>query len=299
MSDQPSDPRNDLQADLQGDLQGDLRGDDELDPMLCQMALADRATGRRIEGAEDTADDRLLDGFRHGTLAADPRRKLVGRLRREPALRRRLATRAGVAPAPPPEVRARILAKIAPAKPSPRRRAWLALATALVVALGVTLLLPPSDLPPEVAYSVEVRGIATSRDPSSEPALAEAFAGTTVRIVARPELTPATPLELGLYRLDPGRLARVAEAAIAIERHGGAVTLSAKAGDLIAGEPGVHTLYLAVARPDDLPDSMATKAGERPEDRLAGGGRRRVYSITVRLLPEPTEDSPYDGGTMP
>ena len=166
----------------------------------------------------------------------------------------------------------------------------MALAAALIAAVGVALLHWPTTAPPQVAYQVEVRGIATSRDQPRATALAEAFAGTTVRIVARPEQAQATPLALGLYRAEPGQLARINEKVITIERHAGAVTMSAKASELIASEPGHHTLYLAVARPGNLPERLSTRAGESPEELLGGDGSRQVYPIAIRLLAEPTED---------
>ena len=273
--------------------------EEELDPRLCRMALAEEATGRLVETVQNPETDRLLDAFRQGSLSPGDRQDLLTRLRREPALRRCLAARAGVAPVPPAAIRDRVLAKIAPKKKFLHRGRWLAAAAALVVALGLALLSPPSDLPPEVSYSVEIRGIAAVREPSGNPGPAEAFSNTVIRMIVRPAQEHDQEVVFAVYRAQEGSLARVPETDIEVARHGGAATLSAEAGNLIAGGPGTHTLYLVVARSDDLPPEIAMRSGDDLRDRLTDGGRRRAYPVSIRLLPNSSEESPSSGGTAP
>ncbi|MCB1037775.1 MAG: hypothetical protein KDD47_28335, partial [Acidobacteria bacterium] len=235
----------------------DTPQDDEgLDPRLSQMALSDPSTGRWLEIPEDPEADRLLDAYRTGALEADERRLVETRLRREPVLRRRLARRAGLAPELPEGLRERVLDTISKKhgiSGGSHGTRWLAAAALLLLGVATVLLLPARRLPPEVAYQVEVRGLAQTRDLGSGGGTAEASAGTVVRIVARPEQTLATEVTFGIYRQTADELQRVPEAVLDLERHGDAATLSVRADELIEGDPGFYTLYLVVARPGDLP----------------------------------------------
>ncbi|MDY7096192.1 MAG: hypothetical protein SX243_24725, partial [Acidobacteriota bacterium] len=189
-------------------------------------------------------------------------------------------------------------------------RPWLAAAAAAMVvgALGLVLLRSPGALPPEVAYSVEVRGLAEVRDvPSSQdpeastadvPPEVAAYAGTMVRIVARPERSLALRLEPALYRLSEEGPEPVEPDRWELERRDGVFTLSGEAGALTGGTAGLHTLYLVLVRPGDLPEELGAWEASNLQERLAADGRRRVYPVILELLPEPADETiPFPGET--
>ncbi|MCB1056404.1 MAG: hypothetical protein KDD11_12960 [Acidobacteria bacterium] len=273
---------------------------DDLDPILCELALTDPATGRVVETVRDEETDRLLDAYRTGSLGDEERRLLTARLSREPGLRRRLTERAGVAAAPPAALRQRVLEAVA--RPRRRRptRLWLAAAASVLIAAAFALWRLPGPLPPDFEYTVEVRGLSVTRDLDGPRETAvEAYPDTVVRLTLRSVASSAPAAAIAVYRLRGSRLELVDRSLLPGRAEGSTLILAAEARTLFGTTPGVHHLYAVEARGGDLPASLALPAGELPAARLAQGGRRRVHTLSIRLLPEAPDVITPPGGSPP
>lgn len=294
------------------------------EPLLRQLA-------RLPEPEADLPADELLRAYRRGELPADEEERLERWLARSPGARLRLLALAepaesaelaelgapapaeAVVPAGPGErVRSRVLASFAargrsrrPARPrwAPAALAALATAAALVLGLGLPWLYRATRAPLP-AYQVhlyggqaEARG-AAGEGPRSE---IQAFPGQDVRFLVTPVGAgdggrAGAEVEIGLYRVARGRLERLDGGGFAESREG--VVLVRPAAALAGGVPGKHPLYLAVARPGDLPENGAAVSAGGPGGSdgpgspadiaaaLEDGGRRQVSTLYVTILEE-------------
>ncbi len=239
----------------------------------------------------EPADPQELDDYRAGRLDDEAARLMASRLGRDPEARRRLIERSALATAePPPAVRARVLEAFEASRQRtpPRRWApWLgSVAVAASLLLAVTFAVrAPRELPAELAYQVEVSGLQALRqdDPAADPTAAvRAYPETLVEISAIPEEFAEGDLEAALYRQRQGRLERIRDLEAQADR--GSIRWRARADRLVGPEPGVHNLFLVIARRGDLPSGGALEPGETPENALSAARRRLVYRQTILLL---------------
>lgn len=257
------------------------------DPLLAELA-------RLPEPEGDVPSDELLAAYRRGELPPEEQERLERRLARSSAARLKLLALAGpVAPARPGEaVRSQVLASFAAARRSRSRRLWgLAAAAALVLGAGLPWLYRATRAPLP-AYHVLLSGGQAEVRGAGDGGLRQeirAFPEQEVGIRVAPEERREARMEIGLYRVEAGRLERLDGGGFTDGREGAA--LSRPAAALAGTVPGRYPLYLAVARPGDLPEDGAAAPGGDPESlaaALAAGGRRQVSTFYLTILqPDP------------
>lgn len=250
-------------------------------------------------GAGHLLPDEMLSAYRAGRLGEDEMRVLEDRLGRDREGRRKLAQLAGVLERQPsPKVRERVLSAFEEAarrQPPATRRVspapWFRHRWAASVALAASLLLAvflvingPEPLPASLDYQVEAYGLAQERSqPAAEPVI-EALPETTVRLVVTPREVAEQDVEFGLYRLDGDQLLRVIPGArLQLDVRRGSAVFEGRAGDLVGVEPGEHRVYIAVARPGELPQAQRLEVGQKPLEALADNGLRLAYVQRIHL----------------
>lgn len=270
------------------------------------LAAAHGAT-ERVPATAAKPTEAVLVAYRTGRLAAADAERLEEALASDPALRHRLIELGGMArPQLAPRVREAVLAAAGTAarptpvvsaagtasrpvpRLAPRRAAWVAAAAAaalLAVAVLPWLLGRQGGAParPLPDYAVEVSGLAAERDGASAGAVAEAFAGTRVRIVATAEGEAVAGVEYGLYRQAGDRLERLpAGGPIRFDATAEAAVFEAEAAALVGRAPGRHTLLVVVARQGELPTERELAAGGELERRSS----RQVMPVVIVLEDE-------------
>ncbi|MEM9555301.1 MAG: hypothetical protein AAGC60_13680 [Acidobacteriota bacterium] len=162
---------------------------------------------------------------------------------------------------------------------SPRRSTattgrWLALAAGLLVAAGLALLVGPrwmptsesTDVPGETiapplpAYSLQIEGVDAQRG-SDDPPTITVVPGLRLRLVLRPESAPTGAIAARLFLETGDEITPWAAA----EDHlhigpRGVIRLEDPPTEVWqALVPGLQTLYVAVGRPDALPDAATLR----------------------------------------
>jgi hypothetical protein len=275
-----------------------------IDPEELLWELGRAPEGEPKDGRRPAAQapsEATLEAYRKGRLSEAETRQVEEWLGRDPSARRLLVDAAESAPEPPARLRQDVLAAydeamhgVVPFRPAqPRqatrrrlvvRAAWAAAAAASLV-LGVRLLPHGTGAPLDLRYEVAVRGAALSRGVSAPSGAARAFASTIVRVEAAPEATGSPAVEVGLYRVQAGRLERLMpSAAVHVDEDRGTAVFAARAGDLVEPTAGVHDLYVVVGPRGALPPNLATAPAD-PTTFLSDGGRCRAYRRTLELLP--------------
>lgn len=258
------------------------------EPLLRQLA-------QLPEPEADLPADELLLAYRRGELPAEEEERLERWLAKSPGARLRLVTLGQpAAPAGPDErVRSRVLASFAEARSRRRfpRALWaLAAAAAVVLGLGLPWLYRSTARAPLPDYQVHLYGgQAQMRGAAGEGPRGEiqAFPDQQIRFLVTPGDRPGAEMEIGLYRIAGGRLERLDGGGFDESREGAVLVLPAAA--LAGSVPGRHPLYLAVARPGELPQNGAAVSGGGPGKvaaALADGGRRHVSTLYVTILEE-------------
>ncbi len=259
----------------------------ELEEIIWELSRHDEpaATGQAVPGE--------LDDYRAGRLEGEAARRVATRLGRDPEVRRQLIERSGLAAAaPPPALRERVLEAFeASGRPAPKRRwaTWLgsaALAASLLMAVLFGLR-ASRQLPAELAYRVEVsalQGLRQDDPPAGPTEVVRAYPETLVEISAIPEDLAEADLEAALYRQRPAGLERLRDLEPETDR--GAIRWRVRADRLAGPDPGVHNLFLVIARRGDLPSGGVLEPGEAPERALGAGRRRLVYRRPILLLPD-------------
>lgn len=279
---------------------------DEIEELLWEVgrAAGEEEAGR--SGASAVADE-ALRAYREGALPGGEAARLEASLAGDAALRARLAELAGVEPPPPPAaLRRRLLDAGAGGARRGRglaQRLALPLAASLALAVGGWWLAgrPQSASPllgPD-AYQVTVEGLAALRSspgaggpPSAAsvpPETRAVLPETRVRVRVEPRAVAAAGVEIGLYRRRGDRLERlpVAGPVTRIESRG-AAELTAPAAALVGPEPGERSFYVVAVAGALPPELRLAGAGEAGiEAALAGGGRRFVRAVRLRVLPAP------------
>ncbi|MEM1179132.1 MAG: hypothetical protein AAGM22_12360 [Acidobacteriota bacterium] len=243
-------------------------------------------TARRSDAG--TPSDEELLAYIAGTFDVQTTRRLDQRLAESPTGRRRLLALQGVDGAgPPPHVRRRFL-RSAERLRSARSR-WrgpaAALAAVLLLAVGWSLLQKPT-LPSSLDYRVNVRGLSEVRDAEGAAAL-KATPSTRLRFEVEPRDLAEREVEFGLYRRSDGGLLQRVTDSVTVRVVRGAATVEVDAGAALGESPGRYPLWLAVARPGDLPASIKLTPGEDPIDVIASQGRRRAYVTSIELISDP------------
>lgn len=250
------------------------------------------ANGSVRSDAEPTRipDDDTLRAFRDGDLSEGRTREVEISLAASQEARERLAVLAGVSlPVPNPELREAILNQSFPQpRVDPSQRWWpvaagLAAAAMVAAVLSFPLLRSPA-LPEQVGYEVSMTGLATERSTTEARELVQALPETRIRISVEPTGTSIDGLEIGLYRRDELRLQRlIPDTHLRLETHRGAGLFEAAAADLVGAEPGVHSLYVVVAKRRDLPSEVVLHPGDDPLKTLQEGSRRRAYERQIQV----------------
>jgi hypothetical protein len=267
--------------------------DEPQDPNEVERILHALAGEDLDDGLPAPGDERLR-AWREGRLSEEEAREVEELLSRSAAGRRRLLEIAGVAnltgvdrSLPLRRVRRAVLDEAHPRRPS---RTWTSVAPIAAIAamlmlavIGVFLRQPA--LPQGLAYDVSARGLAEVR---SEEATVEektgevrAYAGTTVRIVLRPQGDSPAGLSFALFRREGGGLRRVREPEeVRVEAERGSATFSGTAARVLAtGVPGRYPVFVVVSASKRLPSYVETPDALRSSGRL-------IYPMTITLLPE-------------
>ncbi|MEO1087979.1 MAG: hypothetical protein AAFY88_27410, partial [Acidobacteriota bacterium] len=187
----------------------------------------------------DVIDDAALEAYRHGELEGAELEDVERRLARSPSSRHRLIELGGgKLPSPSPFLRARVLRAFGSRR---RRGVGTALGIAAVVLVGVIGLLLPGaggELPPDLTYAVDARGLAEVRsDEAAGGAVIEAYAETPVELEVAPENVADADVEFSIYRLDGTTWVRVAGGGDATVSRGAAV-FRLPASRLVGAVPG-------------------------------------------------------------
>lgn len=266
--------------------------DDDRDWLLREMGQLGEGEFDRLPSPE------VITAYREGRLDENQARSLEALLARHRQARRRLAEAAGVgAIGPSPASRERALrafdetfAERREQRRQPRtwsRRRWSAAAAiAASVVLAVTLSVNgPQPLPDGLAYEVAAYGLAEQRSAPTGEAVVKALPATTIRLEVTPHEVAEGEVEFGLYRLRDRQLERLLPGStLRLEVERGSAVFAGRAGDLLAAREGEHSLYVAVARPGNLPVRQALAEGSSPVDALADAGERLVYEQVIRLI---------------
>ena len=163
------------------------------------------------------------------------------------------------------------LEKAAPTRSRMPMFGGLALAAALLIGLGVTVLNRGPDLP---EYGVELGGTAKlTRSTHEAPMRAVFRPESTVRITLRPATRVDGAPKLGVFLAQDGRLTRVDDRGRVDAEPGGAFVFNAPGAALFGDQPGRFTLYLAIG------SDPAALTGETIES--ARGGADRWHQIDV------------------
>lgn len=265
-----------------------------IDPeeLLAELTAAEAETERTRPAADLPTgagpSEALLAHYQAGRLSAADEERVERELAEDSELRHRWIELGGVAPPQlPPRVREAVLAAV---RPAPRRGWWAAAAAALVGVTVVPWLLLSDRVgngKPLPAYAVEVAGLAADRGGTRPGAEALALPETRISIVATAEEEPVAGVEYGLYRQEPGRLARLLPGGpIRLEARPEAAVFEAPAAALVGSAPGRHQLFVVVARRGQLPPDRALAAGEDAGEALARGGHRQVLPVAI-VIGEP------------
>lgn len=120
----------------------------------------------------------------------------------------------------------------------------LALAAALLIGLGVSVLNRGLDLP---EYGIELGGTAKlTRSTHAAPVRAVFRPESTVRITLRPATRIDGALKLAVFLAEDGRLRRVDDRGRIDAEPGGVFVFKAPGAALFGDQPGRFTLYLAI-----------------------------------------------------
>lgn len=261
----------------------------EPDDLLWEISRRDEPAG------SPPPPDEALAAYREGRVTDEEGERIEAQLADSPAARTRLAELAGVtAPAPPPAVRERVLARFPGRAPRHPVRRWLAaaaLAASLLLAVGYSVLHRPG-LPAGLEYQVTASGIARERSAGPAAGPVEAYPETRVRLVIEPQGEALAEVDFGIYRERGPSLERLTPGGpLTLEIRRGAAVLTGPASSLVGDRPGTYDLYLVVARPGDLPAEHGLEPGADREAVLEDGGRRRAYSVRLHLLAPPTSEN--------
>ncbi|MDY7092020.1 MAG: hypothetical protein SX243_03525 [Acidobacteriota bacterium] len=269
----------------------------DLDWLLHELGqLEERGTGQLLP-------DEMLSAYRLGRLGEDEMRALEARLSQDREGRQKLAQLAGVLErGPSPKVRERVLSAfdegVGRQPPVVRRVSpapWFRHRWAASVALAASLLLAvflvvngPEPLPPSLDYQVEAYGLAQERSRPEAESVIEALPETTIRLVVTPRELAEQDVEFGLYRLDEDRLLRLTTGAqLRLEVRRGSAVFEGRAGDLVGIEPGEHRIFIAVARPGELPEPQRLEEGQQPLEVLSDNGLHLAYAQRIHLVSHP------------
>jgi hypothetical protein len=103
-------------------------------------------------------------------------------------------------------------------------------------------------------------------------------------LVVTPRELAEQDVEFGLYRLDGDQLLRLPLGPqLRLEVRRGSAVFEGRAGDLVGIEPGEHRVYVAVARPGELPERQRLEVGQKPLEALSDNGLRLAYSQRIHL----------------
>ena len=257
---------------------------------------------------EGPPGDRLAE-YRDGRLAPGEATELEALLGEHREARERLAALAGVRLSEPSRaIREAVLAdfaasagsggSLAPRVSRSRRRTagwraavagFAAVAALAAVAFGTWRLSdrwanrPDSTAVPEVRATIA--GLADERAAPTYGAEARALPDTTVRIEASPREAAVAGVELALYRSGGPGLERIAEDFLRRLPAGrGAISIEARAADLVGSVPGRYVLFLVAAPRGELPPTFELARGETPQTALSD---RRVIPLGIELLAAP------------
>lgn len=237
--------------------------------------------------------DQTLQAYREGSLSEEETRRLEALLAENPAALERLAESGGITPPrPSPEIWKRVSSRIPrPARPLFRGHKWFvgaaALAAVLLLVVGFWFQSSPG-LPQELTYEVKMQGYSPVRAQAATAGLTQAYAEDEVRIDAVPRDNAMAGLDFGLYRERDVMLERIAtEDGLHLETNRGEARFTALAADLVGSEPGEYTLFMVIAHRGGLPGSRRLEPGQEPTAVLAAGPRKLVYSLPLKLLPNP------------
>lgn len=258
----------------------------ETEDLLRELAQLEEVEGAALPSIE------LLAAYREGRLAPAEAERLEVLLGDHPAARERLAHLAGVPlPRPPERIRAAVLAA------APRQSArsftlrWQGWAAAAGIVLAVAalpfLLQRRGGAGPLPDYEVSLTGLAVERSaPAAAAREVEARPETRISIEVAPADRAVDGVEFGLFRRVADRLERLAVGAgIRLVENRGAAAFEARASALVGSVAGDHELLVVVARRGELPSGLRLGPGEDAAAALGGDGRRRVYSLRVKLQP--------------
>ncbi len=257
-----------------------------------------------VDVAGPIPPDEQLTAYRDGRLPEGQARDLERVLAASAASRRRLTELGGVViDSPPSHLRQEVLKPERSGAKSqrPSWRYWIAAAAVLAVASILVVKLggiaPAVDQPRVIAalqggvtFDIQISALADRRsDATTNLALADSI----VRVVMQQRGEALSGIDFGLYRLESGRLSRLAAAdGLITQINRGAVEWRVIASALVGTSPGRHPFYLAVGPQGALPTEVTPAVGELPEQRLAAASRGLAFESTLEIVapPEPGKE---------
>lgn len=247
-------------------------------------------TGRVVSGqAADEPSREELAAYREGRLPSEVAENVEKALGHAAGGRRQLAELAGVEPAQTdPRVREAFLTSFDVAARTSKMGRLMVQAALVAMGLAVLWLTrSPERLPADLAYDVEAEGLAAVRRPPATSRRVEAYPDTRIRITVSPRPAALREVEFGLY-VRSGRLLerQPLDAGVELKTIRGAAVVEARARDLADPAEADAEIFVAAARPGDLPRRFVLDSSDAASV-IAANGRRRAYSVEIRFRAPP------------